>query len=171
MKIDIQTTIQHLRKTAGLVLPYGITPGSYLGGLNSDFDEERWNAYSWNPPGGLEDIPEFEAPDPTASEKPTWAELVAINEVAVLADLRVRKVYLANTEATRRIAIVYHPDAIRDRNKEWQVRLSGTTDLTIQNAERVRLVTLCHEIEERIAAATTIVELEAIDPTDDSEWA
>ena len=167
--MDIQNAIQHLQETVGLILPYGVIPGSYLGGLNSDFDEARWNEYSWNPPDYLNDIPEFELQDPAASEKPTWAELVEANGVAVLADLRSNKMYQVNFEATRRIAAIYHPDAARDRNKEWQVRLSGT-DLTIQDAERIRLVTVCHNIETRISDASTEEELNTIDPTADSEW-
>ena len=40
-----------------------------------------------------------------------------------------------------------------------------------QDAERVRLVALCHALERRIGEAATIEALEAIDVTSDAAWA
>ena len=167
--MDIQLAIRHLRRTAGLQLPHGFLPGSYPGGIDLDFDEARWTAYQWNPPAGLADDPEFAVADPNASPKPTWAALVAANAVASLANLRADKLQQANDEATRRIALTYHAGADLNPLKEFQERLSGR-DQTANDAERVRLVSVCHALEARIEAATTEAELTAIDPSDDTEW-
>ena len=165
--MDIQRAINWLIENEGFRLPHGVIPGSRPGGQDTDFDEERWNQTRFNPPSAL---PDLDTLDPNASPKPTWARLVEVDGIASLAGLRDERVYQANAEATRRIAVNYHPMADMDRNKEWQVRFSGD-DLTAENAERARLVTVCHNIETRIAAATTEAELNAIDPFADSEWA
>ena len=125
-----------------ITLPHGAYPGTFPGGLNDEFDQARWDAYQWNPPEGL---PEYRTPDPAASPKPTWAQLVEADGQAALADLRARKVLEANEEATCRIARLYHHNAWPDRSKEWQVRLSGV-DITAQDAQRNRLVAACHGI-------------------------
>ena len=77
---------------------------------------------------------------------------------------------MLSSEATNRIAIVYHSQAARNRSKEWQVRLSGV-DLTEQDIERVRLITVHDMLEVQIKAAETLAILEAIDVESDAIWA
>ena len=57
--MDIQLTIYHMQLHEGLQLPHNMMPGSYIGGSDHDFDEARWTAYQWNPPGGLEGDPDL----------------------------------------------------------------------------------------------------------------
>ena len=108
--------------------------------------------------------------DPDASDKPTWQEIVDAVEPSKLAQIPLQLIELANSEVTTRIAVNYHPQGGRDRNKEWEVRLSGQ-DMATKDAERVRLIAVCHALSRSsINAATTIEQLEAIDITSDSVW-
>ena len=129
------------------------------------FNEELWALYDWlYPPEGIDRLAEEDA-----SAKPSW---VKITNALALVQHRDRSEHLilqANDESTRRIALAYHPLAGRDRNKEWQVRLSEI-DLATKDAERVRLIAVCHAIEASINAATTTAQLDAIDITSDSVW-
>lgn len=132
--------------------------------------EEKWNLLSWNPFIVVVDyLPTewaFQQIEGSTVVKPTWAELLEHYE----SKLRSRRVESANIEAKRRIAINYHPSAGIDRHKEWETRLSGI-DLTEKDLERDRLRAVCKNLEERIASATTLEQVEAIEVRSDGVWA
>ena len=158
--MDIQRAIAHL-VSEGLVLPYGLMPGSYPGGVNPNFDEERWPRFIYNPPPGLSYLPEYSAFDSEASAKPSWQEVVEADAIAELAETRSQYLRQLDTMATARIATLYHPDAAQDRNKEWQVRLSGIT-LTTQDEQRVQIVEIYQGLKADIMAASSLSELSII---------
>ena len=88
----------------------------------------------------------------------------------MLAEKREDLLQVVDEQATRRIALVYHPKADRNRDKEWQVRLSGV-DLTAEDAQRVRLIGAHDAIKLQLEAALTLEEIEMVDPADDVNWA
>ena len=160
---ELVSALQHL----GIRTPYGLYPGSIPGGWNAPLTLAAWDAYQWNPPEYM--ASEYTDLDPNASDKPTWQEIVDAVEPAKLVQIPPQLIELANSEVTRRIAVNYHPQGGRDRNKEWEVRLSGQ-DMATKDTERVRLIAVCHAIEASINAATTTAQLDAIDITRDSVW-
>ena len=133
----------------------------------------QWRRYEWNPPEFLPITPallqEYGDTDTDASDKPTWQELVAAKDVGLLTERRASLLRELDVEATERIARLYHPLGARERNKEWQVRLSGA-DLARQDGERVRMVAVYHALAGEIRLALNMDELAAIDVTEDSVW-
>ena len=160
---ELVLALRHL----GITLPYGLDPGSIPGGWDAPLTLDEWNNYQWNPPEYM--TSQYTEADPDASDKPTWQEITDAVVPAKLARMSMHLIEQVNSEVTNRIAVNYHPQAGRDRNKEWEVRLSGA-DLTHKNTERARLIAVCHAIEVRINAATTIEQLDAIDIESDSVW-
>ena len=140
--MDIQRAINYLA-TIGLNAPYNIMPGSFPGGSNSVFSEYSWDLYRWDPVPGLVHLPEYAEPDPAAAMKFPWQQIVWADEKGLLLDSRNGLLQLLDQIATARIAKLYHPNGSQDRNKEWQVRLSGIV-LTVQDAERERLSVKYH---------------------------
>ena len=110
----------------------------------------------------------IDAPDPEASPKPAWAALVEAARTARLGRLPAALIARANAEAKARIAIAYA--GTPDRIEEAIRRLNGRAS-PAQDAERARLVAVCHGLEARIRAARTIEALEAIDVASDAAWA
>ena len=166
--MDIQRAVNHIL-SPGFRLPYGVMPGSFPGGEDSEFDEARWLAYQWNPPEGLAHLPEFSEPDPNVSVKFSWQQIVQADGVAEIEEAREDLLRQLNEIATARIASLYHPDAAQNRNKEWQVRLSGVS-LTVQDTERIRLIAVHDNLAAQLTTAATLTDLEAIDLTDDAIW-
>ena len=109
----------------------------------------------------------LDEPDPDAAPKPTWAALVAAEQAARLGSLPAALIARANAQAKARIAAAYvgRPDRIDELT--W--RLNGRATAA-QDAERARLVAVCHALEQRIGEAETIEALEAIDVTSEAEW-
>ena len=75
---NVINTITYMANHEGLKLPYD---NDYIVLIINDsevgiFTKQNWDKYQWNPPGHL---PEYEGPDPDASPKPTWADLVEAN--------------------------------------------------------------------------------------------
>lgn len=108
------------------------------------------------------------APDPEAADKPTWAALVAAERAARLGRLPAALIRQANAQARTRIATAYA--GTPDRIEELTRRLNGQAT-PAQDAERARLVAVCHALEARIRAADTVEALEAIDVASDAAWA
>ena len=131
--------------------------------------EQEWLDYGYNPPGlGL--IAEPLADDSSdVRPKPTYAGLVAAAQAEHLVELSRNLVTQVNRQCTDRIAEAYHPGAAEDRHREWQVRLSGV-NIATQDAERVRLIAVCHAFEVKISAAVTLAEFEAINPDSEALW-
>ena len=131
--------------------------------------EQEWLDYGYNPPGrGLVAHPLADDSSSVRS-KPTYAELVAAAMAEHLVGLPSDLVLRVNRQCTDRIAKVYNWYAAEDRNKEWQVRLSGINTVA-QDAERVRLIAVCHAFETKISAAATLTQYEAIDPESEAVW-
>ena len=81
--------------------------------------------------------------------------------------LRAECLRLLDQIATARIAGLYHPDAARDRNKEWQARLSGV-DLADKDAQRLRIIEAYGGFKAEIEAASTLAELTEIEERRDA---
>ena len=109
----------------------------------------------------------LDEPDPDAASKPTWAALVEAERAARLGALPAALIARANAQAKARIAAAYVGTA--DRIEELTWRMNGRASAA-QDAERVRLIAVCHALERRIGEAATIGALEAIDVTSDAAW-
>ena len=168
--MDIEKAAIYLRDHEGVTLPYAFIPGDHVDGTRVDLSTQmKWDSYDWNPPQFLTDI--HPTPDPSASPKPTWEQLVNAYDKAVINDARERAYFYCDVEAEGRIAKLYHPQADRDRNKEYQVRLSGA-DTTEADAKRLECIEICHTFEGRIERARTAKQLEKImnDIRSDKSW-
>ena len=159
--MNIQRAINHLI-SLGFRLPYDVMPGSAPGALDSEFDEARWLAYQWNPPEGLAHLAEFSELDPDASTKFSWRQIVWADGLAEIEEARADFLRQLDEIATARIAGLYHPDAAGDRNKEWQVRLSGA-DLADKDVQRLRIIEAYGGFKAEIEAASTLAELTEIE--------
>ena len=161
--MNISRAILYLYRNEGLVLPYGYPPGSFPGGINSEFDETTWGVYQWNPP---QHIPNYDTPDPEASPKPTWAKLVESDPKAVVATKKQELLNQLGEEARRRITRAY---GVRDWNHEIQLRLRGS-NTTEQDQERDRLRAVHATLEAQIKSASSTQTLEELNLTDDTVW-
>ena len=159
--MDIQRAINHL-VSLGFKLPYNITPGSFPGGIDSEFDAERWLTMDFNPPNDLAHLSDFSKPDLEASAKFSWRQIMWADGVAELEETRVACFSRLDEITTAHIANLYHPDGSRNRNKEWQIRLSGI-DLTDKDAQRLRTIKVYDGLKSDIKAATTLAELAEIE--------
>ena len=159
--MDIQRAINYLA-TLGLKAPYGIIPGTFPGGLDSDFSEDSWNVHQWNPPPGLAHLPEYAESDPTASMKFPWQQIIWADEKGALSIAQSDCLLSLDYSTTAHIANLYHPDGSWNRNKEWQVRLSGI-DLTSKDIERLKIIKVYGGFKIDIEAATTLAELTEIE--------
>lgn len=172
-----------LSEVGGLAVPTLLTPdpdtdltAPTTGSMPSteDFDnwlvtEEKWRSFSWNPvvtpvvvAGGWRWSRERQS---GLSRKPTWAAASRFYETYLRAELP----NLIDWRARRAIAAAYHPKAPERPEKEWEVRLSGR-DTTALDAERLRLIAVCHALEARVAAAANLAELEALEWFSDGVW-
>ena len=116
-----------------LILPFGISPGEQPGGNAPTFTEETWNAYRWNPPGGIAYPPD--AWDEDASDKPAWIELLAALGPAQLESAQRAALRELHDLCKRKITAAYGAGSV---DEEMFLRLrNGETDA--QNAERDRL--------------------------------
>ena len=159
--MDIQHAINYLN-SLGLRTPYDVMPGSFPGGVNSDFSEDSWNAYQWNPPLDLVHLPEYAEFDPMAAIKFTWQQIILADKEGVFNIAQSDCLRLLDDIVTAYIANLYHPDGSRNRDKEWQVRLSGI-DLTDKDAQRLKTIKVYDGFKIDIEAATTLVELTEIE--------
>ena len=62
--IQTHFSLSWLEKNTDIVAPYSLAQTAL------EFTQAEWEAYSWNPPDGIDE------PDPAASRKPTWDEMV-----------------------------------------------------------------------------------------------
>ena len=155
----IKPALDYLVDHSGLIFPHGILPGTVPTGIRFEFTEIQWEAYIWNP----------EPADPNASIKPTWIQLTEAENNAIILDLRTNLLEQNDIQATNRIAILYHPKAAVDRNREWEVRFSGI-NLTVQDSKRIQLTTIHNTNKITITAAVTLIELKGIDVESDIGW-
>ena len=165
-----QLAIAHLVE-GGLRLPHGFVPGACPDGQRAFPAQLDWDFYQWNPPEylvGVEGFEDYGQLDPDASPKPTWDAIRSAYEAARLGPLRAELIDRANAQAKRRIAIAYA--GVDDRLEELTQRLNGRATAA-QDAERLRLIAVCHALEERIGVAETVEALEATDVTTDAAWA
>ena len=159
--IDISRAIQYMEETQGLVLPYGLLPGSRPGGIDSIFDEERWAWYDWRAlPAGIEGL---ELGDPSA--KPSWEEIVSAFEYSTQADLRRDLTVELKEKVRNRINIAYGETNDRD---EVFLRLSNSHS-TAQDDERIRLLAVYRTQKESVSTMT-LDDLQTYDPLADEIW-
>ena len=133
--------------------------------------ESEWGTYQWNPPQYL--VERYPDPDPDASPKPTWAEIVTARDAALPIQLREQLTQSVNAEEERRICAAYLDDlpVLQTVQNEILYRLRATTaDLAAKNTERDRLhfraVALVAGLD-----TMTLEELQAFDPAQDIHWA
>ena len=155
----------------GLVLPHGIFPGSYPGGVAEAVCTSwaRWRAYEWNPPEfvpvGPRLLKEYGDTDSGASPKPSWQDIRAAWERAALVRGRDRAAAMLREECRARITAAYGERSIED---EILLRLrAGHT--AAQDAERDRL-----RARYRVLVAglddMALDALESFDPGEDRHW-
>ena len=167
--MNIEKAIKYMIKYSNLILPFSFMPGTYITGYNFKFDKKSWNKYSWNPLPWMKGVTDPEPFDLSASLKPTWIELTVAENNAIILDLRTNLLEQNDIQATNRIALLYHPKAAENRNREWEVRFSGI-DLTTQDTKRVQLLAI-HEVNKiAITAAVTLSALKSIDVETDIGW-
>ena len=158
-----------LQLNNGLKTPFNRIPGQ-TGIPSHNFyieTEEQWDSYQWNPPGQYpynvaRNGADLQPPDPNASPKPTWQELMNAYTTFTLADRRTICLSLAYETATKRIALLYHPEADFRPEREWQVRLSGG-NLSAMDEKREGLKLVYDGLKTRIENATSTIELDAIE--------
>ena len=133
----------------------------------SSFNEEQWNAYQWNPP----EIGSYTEPDPDASPKPTWADLVAANDNA-LADER--KFYMYQTldrQATDRINVLYGVDVkSQKRYREELIKRIVPDYPSAADTIRLEIIAKYHEFKTAIQQATSLATLDDMDITSNTAW-
>jgi len=164
--MDVTPALLYLQQHRNLVLPHGLLPGSYPGGIDADFDEARWMAYQWNPPVGYPGLPE----DSAASAKPLWVTLVSADRLAQLADRREVHLALLRREAEKRIVWAYGESTLTD---EFALRLRGG-HTPAQDTERDRIRAKYQQLRAWVLdPARTVEELTdpaRFDPREDSLW-
>lgn len=75
--LEFQRAFDAAREALDVRPPYNFLPGSFPGGHHMvGSTRDNWAAYQWNPPQYLAHLPEYASPDPDASPKPTWDQLV-----------------------------------------------------------------------------------------------
>ena len=169
---ELTDVLEWLRDNEGLILPHGESAGTHNEmqhhNVNLAGNKKAWGAYRWNPPQYHD---HHLNPDQNASPKPTWEKLVETHKKIFLNGPRERAYFYCDVEAEGRIAKLYHPQADRDRNKEYQVRLSGA-DTSEADEKRLEYIRICHVFEGRIERARTAKQLEKImnDIRSDKSW-
>ena len=167
--IDIRPAYYHL-ESLGYSWPHGVIPGQNLDDPKDEdfsFDRERWEGRIFNPPPELGSEAEY---DENAMPPLSYDEILHFHDLSVLDGKKEQIIEEVNTQCTRRIAESYHPEGWGNRDKEWQARLKPGVDLTLPNAERERLIAVCHSLEEKIRAASDVAALEEIDVTSEEVW-
>lgn len=172
---DFQLAISRLVEK-GLRLPYDLLPGSRPGGLVEIVCCSRWDweTYIWGGPGDphgpdfLAHLEEFAEPDIDASYKPDWSDIVAVVQVAKLADLRDSRLQALRDEIReRRIPAAFGGD---DRLDE-SIRRLNTDHPATAPAERTRLLAKYAQWQAWVDdPARTVEELTDFDPADDANW-
>ena len=107
--MDIQRACNYL-VSLGFRLPYEVIPGSFPGGVDTEFSEETWLEYVWNPPSGLG----YDAPDLGASTKFSWDQILWADFEDSWADLRTELTQFLNHECKRRITENYGAKSAED---------------------------------------------------------
>lgn len=155
----------------GLVLPYGIMPGSHPEGVATAVQTSwaNWKRrYGFNPPDFMAHLEEFATYDSAAGPKPTWATIRRAADRGRTTELRNAHLAAIVREGERRIVEAY---GARNLDDEFKRRLSGRTTAA-QDTERTRLVAKHDALETWLESTDrTLAELEAFDPADDAHWA
>ena len=84
--IEMSNAIDWLRDNEGLVLPYDSFPFETFGGdrIVNTINEEMWQLTQWNPPRRYVSRHGEVPPDPSASPKPSWDDMVKAHREAAL---------------------------------------------------------------------------------------
>ena len=138
--------IMILWMNSGRRFPFGIIPVT----PDDGWTMESWADYDWNPPGHFSDNPklfEFVEADESASDKPTWFELLEINDPS------------GKETGSQMI--------IRAFNEEKKKRIAESK--TPEESQRVEKA--FNELKRWVRSpANAKRDWSKIDPTDDSYW-
>ena len=144
-------------------MPFGQLPGASIGYDVEILNEIDWDAYQWNPPQYLVD--RYPDPDPNASRKPTWADIVAARDVQLPIYLRQQHTAALSAECKTRITRAY---GANDWQDEIEMRLRGeSTDE--HDTERARLRAI-YAVQKIALGSMTVTQLKAFNPSDDGMW-
>ena len=160
---ELQRAWTYLQKQ-GHKFPHGMIPGSYLGGELHYATEDEWAEETYQPPRFY---PEY-AIDPNADPRPKWSSLILAAESGEMEELLENHSQSIKLEVQRRINAVF--DA-KDNQEEVWIRLlpDGNTPARLQ--ERERLILRGKLLREEGYIGSTLEEMRAFDPADDSHWA
>ena len=156
----------------GAIWPYNHRPGTRTGNRNPVFftTEDAWNGYQYNPPQYRTDI--YPDPDPDASPKPTWAEIVAAARAYDTDRVRQNShVLLTRETANRRqqaVGLIAGASSVDGAALSAMLKLAATG--SEEDRERLETIHACHdflthreaEIRHWLATAT----LEQMEATD-----
>ena len=159
---ELQLALNYMIRNSGLKLPYDFLPGMEPGEWNPPLTEDEWNTYQWNPPSLL---PMYSEADSTASEKPTWQEIVDAVVLATLISILRVKLQELRQECQNRICLNYGENTLNDEILK-RLRNGHTAE---QDTERERLRTKYTTIKASIAAMNYST-LNSFDVSLDSLW-
>lgn len=151
-----------LEQEEGLILPFGFPVGGYAGGVRSIVGQAEWDAYGWNPPEYLS----FSEPDPEASLKPTWAELIEASGAAERDDLVALHIEALRQECRTRITKAYGEETI----EEEILRRLGDAPVAAGDQSRRLLISRFRELRLWIEVGASLTDLSGFDATDDTHW-
>ncbi len=153
----------YLSDEAGVRFPHEHQP-MIEPGEDEHITEAIWTSYPWD---GSEHG--FNAPDPNASPKPQWSDIVA--SVVLFDFAKARNSILSALRTYTQNAITAAYGAGFSWQKEMQIRLSNR-HTSRQDNERDRLRVRYRAVKAEITAATTVEQLQAIQARiEDGTWA
>ena len=163
--MNIQRSISYLQRTENLILPHGYMPGSYKGGVVSEYNEFTWEIYDWdnvnNAYGKL-------SKDKKASLKPSWIDLINADIRAETEELILTHIDILKREANGRINIAYNIKR-GDNEKEIYLRLRNE-HTSEQDIERARLHAVYKE-QKLYVLSINLEVLQKYKPKSDKIWA
>ena len=151
-----------LEQEEGLILPFGFPVGSYRGGVRPIISEAEWDAYDWNPPADLS----FSDPDPEASPKPTWAELIEAAGHAERDDLVTLHIEALRQECRTRITKAYGESSI----EEEILKRLGDAPVAAGDQSRRLMIWRFRELRLWLEVGASLTDLSGFDATDDTHW-
>ena len=151
-----------LEQEEGLILPFGFPVGGYAGGVRPIVGQAEWDAYGWNPPEYLS----FSAPDPEASPKPTWEELIEAAGPQSATTSWPRRIEALRQECRTRITKAYGKQTI----EEEILKRLGDAPVAAGDQRRRLMIGRFRELRLWLEVGASLEELSGFDVTDDTHW-